>query len=297
MNRVGVGVIGLGYWGPNLVRNFTKHVDCEVVAVADRDEQRLGSVLRAYPGITGYADGSDLMADERVEAVVIASPVRTHFQLAAEALERGKHVLVEKPLTATVKEAKELVALSRIRKLTLMVDHTFIYTGAVQKIRELISSGELGTIFYFDSVRTNLGLFQDDINVLWDLAPHDFSIMTHLIDKEPDTVSAVGASPVGVDGWSPQSVMYVAVRFSDGFLAHFHLNWLAPVKVRRTLVGGSKRMVIYDHLDPDFQVKVFDKGLDVSDAEGNLRARVQYRVGDMLAPKVDQTEGLENMTR
>src|SRR5256885_461461 len=256
MDPIRVGIIGCGYWGPNLVRNFSKHDKCEVVAAADRDGMRLESLLRAYPGVVGFNEATDLLQDELVDAVVIATPVRTHYPLAAEALERGKHVLVEKPITASVREAKDLVALARTHKRTLMVDHTFIHTGAVRKIRELIDGGDLGQIFYFDSVRSNLGLFQSDINVLWDLAPHDFSIMTHLINKEPDTVSAVGAAPLGVDGWRPESVMYVNVRFSDGFLAHFHLNWLSPVKIRRTLIGGSRKMVMYDHLDPDFQVKV-----------------------------------------
>ena len=196
-------------------------------------------------------------------------------------------------MTVTVTQANELLRLAELNHRVLMVDHTFVYTGAVRKIKGIIDSGELGEFYFYDSVRINLGLFQHDVNVLWDLAPHDFSIMAYLIDKEPISVSALGSAPVRCNGWKNESVVYVAVEFSDSTFAHFHVNWLSPVKVRRTLISGSRKMVVYDHLDSDFQVKVFDKGVEISDDADRYRALVQYRAGDMLVPKVDQTEALE----
>ena len=198
-------------------------------------------------------------------------------------------------MTVTAAQAKELIRLAELNQKVLMVDHTFIYTGAVRKIKEIIDSGELGELYFYDSVRVNLGLFQPDFNVLWDLAPHDFSIMAYLIDKEPISVSAVGTAPVRWNGWKKESVVYIAVEFADGALAHFHVNWLSPVKVRRTLISGSRKMIAYDHLDTDYQVKVFDKGVEVSDDLDRYRALVQYRAGDMLVPKIDQTEALESL--
>lgn len=293
--NVRVGVIGCGYWGPNLIRNFASADGCELAAIADPNADRLMQISRLHPSARAYPDAGGLIRDTNIDAVAIATPVRTHFELAAEALDRGKHVLVEKPMAASSAQARQLIAMARAAQRTLMVDHTFIYTGAVRKIRELIDSGALGEIFYFDSVRANLGLFQSDANVLWDLAPHDLSILIYLFDQEPESVSAVGAAPVGDSEWRPESVMYIAIRLRKGPLAHFHVNWLSPVKIRRALVGGSRKMIIYDHLDPDFQVKIFDKGVDVATGGELLSARVEYRAGDMTAPKVDQTEGLAVM--
>ena len=288
-----IGVIGCGYWGPNLVRNFSKLPNARLAGVADIVPAKLESIRRMYPALHTWSDPIQLIESPEVDAVAIVTPIGTHFALARTALERGKHALVEKPLTSTVAEAEELVALAERSRRVLMVDHTFIYAGAVRRIRELIDAGELGEIYYYDSVRVNLGLFQHDLSVLWDLGPHDFAIMCYLVDKKPVRLSAVGARPVSSPDWNLESLAYITVWFADETTAHFHLNWLSPVKIRRTMIGGSRRMVLYDHLDPDNQVKVFDKGVDVSSSEERYRLLVQYRSGDMVAPKVDQTEALE----
>lgn len=290
---VRVGVIGCGYWGPNLLRNFMKVRECHVAAVADLDAARLEDVGRLYPGLATTTSVNALLETSEIDAVAIATPVSTHFALTREALRFGKHVLVEKPMCMTVAEGEELIDLAERTGRVLMVDHTFVYTGAVRKIHEIIEAGELGEIYYYDAVRVNLGLFQHDVNVLWDLAVHDFSIMTHLIDKAPVHVSAVGAAPVRWDGWDLASIAYVTIEFGDGTLAHFHVNWLSPVKVRRTLIGGSRKMVIYDHLAADNQVKVYDQGVQILPELERYRTLVEYRTGDMLAPKIDQTEALE----
>ena len=288
-------MIGYGYWGPNLLRNLVRTRDCRVMAVADLNPARLEAVKRHYPFVESITLPSQLLEDAEIDAVVIATPISTHYELAKEALRCGKHVLIEKPMTVTAAQAKELIRLAELNHKVLMVDHTFIYTGAVRKIKGIIDSGELGEVYFYDSVRVNLGLFQPDFNVLWDLAPHDFSIMAYLIDKEPISVSAVGTSPVRWNGWRKESVVYIAVEFADGTLAHFHVNWLSPVKVRRTLISGSQKMIAYDHLDKDYQVKVFDRGVEISDDTDRYRALVQYRMGDMLVPKIDQTEALESL--
>ncbi len=288
-----IGLVGCGYWGPNLIRNFFKVPQCEVAMAADLDSQRLGSIARLYPGVRMTTDAEAVLHSDAIDAVAIATPISTHFPLAREALRAGKHVLVEKPLAATVPEAEELVRLAAAAGRVLMVDHTFIYTGAVRKIRELIQAGEVGEIYYYDAVRINLGLFRHDVNVLWDLAPHDFSIFTYLVDKEPARISAVGAAPVHGNGWRQESIVYVILEYQDGTLAHFHFNWLSPVKIRRTLIGGSRKIIVYDHLDPDNQVKIFDRGVEVLPERERYHTLVQYRTGDMLAPKIDQTEALE----
>ncbi|RPJ87656.1 MAG: gfo/Idh/MocA family oxidoreductase [Acidobacteria bacterium] len=293
---VRIGIIGYGYWGPNLSRNFAKLEDCQVVAVADANPRRLSAAARSHPGIRVTESSDELLQSPDVDAVAIATPISTHYRLARQALLNGKHLVVEKPMTQTAAEAEQLIELAEAESLTLMVDHTFVYSGAVRKIRELIDAGELGDIYYYDSVRVNLGLFQPDVNVLWDLAPHDFSIMAYLVDKEPSGVSAVGSSPVSWDGWKQESVAYVTVEFDGATIAHFHVNWLSPVKIRRTLIGGSRKMLIYDHLDPDNQIKVIDKGVDVS-LKDRYQALVQYRTGDLVAPKIDQTEALEVMCK
>jgi predicted dehydrogenase len=290
-----LGLIGFGYWGPNLLRNFAKISDCSVVAVVDLDPAKLKTVKVHYPFLEATTSASGLLEDPRIDALVIATPISTHYELAKEALLRGKHVLIEKPMTVTVAQANELLRIAELNQKVLMVDHTFIYTGAIQKIKRIIDSGELGKFYFYDSVRVNLGLLQPDVNVLWDLAPHDFSIMAYLIDKEPISVSAVGSAPVRWNGWKKESIVYVTVDFPDGALAHFHVNWLSPVKVRRTLISGSHKMVVYDDLDANFQVKVFDKGVEFSGGTDRSWALVQYRAGDMLVPNVDQTEALESL--
>jgi len=294
---VHVGIIGCGYWGPNLIRNFMKVQGCQVVAAADLDPRKLEMVGRMYPTMRTTSSVQHLLEDPKIDALIIATPVSTHYQLANDALSQGKHVWIEKPMTATVAQSEELIRLAEKHQKTLMVDHTFIYTGAVRKIREIVDSGELGDFYYYDSVRVNLGLFQHDVNVLWDLAPHDFAILTHLVDRDPVRVSAEGAAPVHGNGWKQQSVVYVSVELVGGILAHFHVNWLSPVKVRRTLIGGSRKMIIYDHLDPDNQIKIFDKGVDIQEDQERYQALVQYRTGDMWVPKVDQTEALEVATK
>jgi len=288
-----IGVIGCGYWGPNLVRNLYKLKDCEMAAVSDLRPDRLDQIRSLYPKLNTTTDALEVLHDPDIDAMAVITPVATHFEIAREALLAGKHVLVTKPMTRTVAEAEELIALAERNERVLMVDHTFIYSGPVHKIRELIDQGELGQIYYYDSVRVNLGLFQSDVNVLWDLAPHDFSILSYLVDKEPISVSAVGARPVNSEKYSHESVAYVTICFADDTIAHLHVSWLSPVKVRRTLIGGSRKMIVYDHLDPDNQVKIYDKGVEVRSAEEQYEALVQYRMGDMYAPKVDQTEALE----
>jgi len=294
---VRIAVIGCGYWGPNPIRNFFKVPTCEIAAIADLDRARLDYLRRLYPALRTTSSAQQLFESQEIDAVVIATPVTTHYALAREALRRGKHVLVEKPITSRASEARELIRLADEQRRVLMVDHTFVFTGAVRKIRDMIDAGELGELYYYDSVRINLGIFQHDVNVLGDLAPHDFSIMRFLVDKQPAAVTAVGAAPVSWGGWKRESVAHVAIQFADGTLAHFHLNWLSPTKIRRTLIGGSRRMIVYDHLDPDNQVKIFDNGVSIRTDPERYKALVEYRTGDMFTPKVDQTEALELVCR
>ena len=291
---LGIGVIGCGYWGPNVIRNFASIEACELRAVCDLDPERLGSVHRRYPAARATADAHALIADPAVDAVAICTPIHTHFRLASAALEAGKHVLLEKPLTDSVETAEALVEMADHRGLTLQVDHTFVYGGAVRKMREIIDAGELGDLLYFDSVRVNLGLFQSEVNVLWDLAPHDLSIMTHLIDRQPIWVSAVGSTHYG----KHENLAYITMKFDDTLIAHLHVNWLAPVKLRSTLIGGSRRMIVYDDLAPSEKVLVYDKGITRdADVSSRTRALVDYRVGDMHAPHLDNAEPLNRVCR
>jgi predicted dehydrogenase len=284
-----VGVIGYGYWGPNLVRNLMETDGVNVVSCADLRPDRRALVQRRYPTVTVTGDAEAILDDPNVDAVVITTPVTTHHTLAKHALERGKHVLVEKPLARTTAEAEELIRLAESRELVLMVDHTFIYTGAVRKIKELLDSGELGRLYYFDSVRVNLGVFAHDTDVLWDLAPHDLSILTHLIPRTPKHVSAVGVDHVGT-GFA--DMVYLTVHFEDSFLAHVHVNWLSPVKVRQILIGGDRRMLVYDDTEPSEKVRVYDSGIKVTTQEGIYATLVDYRTGDMWAPKIELREAL-----
>ena len=287
---IGIAIVGYGYWGPNLVRNFSLATSAAVVAVCDQSPARLATVNKLYPAVQTYQAIDAMLADPNVDAVAIATPVTTHFSLALEALRAGKHVLVEKPFTATVAEGEQLIAEADARGLTLMVDHTFIYTSAVRKIHELISNGDLGQLYYYDSVRVNLGLFQSDVSVTWDLAVHDLSIMDFLLGKTPINVSAIGVAHI--DG-QPENMAYITCRFEGNLIAHFHVNWLAPVKVRQTLICGAEKMVVFDDVDMSEKVKVYDKGiiLDRNDAEVFQR-HVGYRTGDMWAPRLDNIEAL-----
>jgi len=287
-----MGVIGYGYWGPNLVRNFAE-LDCtQMLAVSDMRPERLAVAQRRHPGLHGVRDYHELMRDPAIDAIAIATPVSTHYGLALEALQAGKHVLVEKPLTMTSQQASHLISEAAKRKLTLMVDHTFVYTGAVHKIRELVAQAALGDIYYYDSVRINLGLFQSDVNVLWDLAAHDLSIMDYVLPSRPVAVSATGSGHVP---GKPENIAYMTVFFADSLIAHIHVNWLAPVKIRRTLIGGSLKMIVYDDLEPSEKVKVYDRGITLNghtDAEQIHQMLVSYRLGDMWSPQLDITEAL-----
>jgi len=286
-----VAVIGYGYWGPNLVRNLADVAGFRLAAVADLNPDRLAEAARRYPAARTTADIHSILSDAKIDAVAIATPVSTHFELALAALRAGKHVLVEKPLASTSAQAEQLIAEAERGKRVLMVDHTFVYTGAVQKIHDLVASGELGEIYYYDSVRVNLGLFQHDVNVIWDLGVHDLSIMDHALGKKPVAVSATGISHVGN---KPENLAYLTVFFEDNLIAHFHLNWLAPVKIRKTLIGGSRKMIVYDELEPSEKLKIYDKGITVSGAGEDLyKMLVGYRTGDMWAPNVDVTEALK----
>jgi predicted dehydrogenase len=285
-----VGVIGYGYWGPNLVRNFAEAAGAQVAAVADRRPERLAQAQARYPAIRVATDHLDVIGDPSVDAIAIATPVSSHFELAYAALRAGKHVLVEKPITASSDQALRLIDEAARRRLVLMVDHTFVFTPAVQKIRELTQAGELGDLYYYDSVRINLGLFQHDVNVLWDLAVHDLSIMDFVLGRQPVSVSATGLAHVPGE---PENIAYVTMFFADNVIAHVHANWLAPVKVRRTLLGGSRRMVLFDDLEASEKVKVYDRGISVNASPENVyQMLVGYRTGDMWAPQLAIREAL-----
>jgi len=292
---INIGIIGAGYWGPNLVRNFNLQKDCKVLLVADAKPERRDFIGAHYPGLGTVATGEELIADSRIDAVVIATPVAMHFDLAKRALSAGRHVLLEKPMTASAAEAEKLIELAESKNLRLMVDHTFIYTGAVRKIKELVDSGTMGDLLYFDSVRVNLGLFQHDVNVIWDLAPHDVSIMDYLMPDRAAGVSAIGRRHFGS---AVEDIAYMTVVFNSSAIAHFHINWIAPVKVRTTLIGGTRRMVVYDDMEPSEKIKVYDKGVElITDEETVRKTLIEYRVGDMTAPKIDGTEALRLMSR
>ena len=287
---IGVGVIGYGYWGPNLVRNFYEVPGSQVIAVSDLRSERLAQAQARYPTVRVTQDYRDLLADTAIDAIAIATPVSTHFELAMQTLRAGKHVLVEKPLAATSEQAVWLIEEADRRNRVLMVDHTFVYTGAVRKIRELVASNELGDIYYYDSVRVNLGLFQHDVNVIWDLAVHDLSIMDYVLPSQPCAVCATGMSHVPGE---PENIAYLTLFFDGCLMAHIHVNWLAPVKVRRTLIGGSQKMIVYDDLEPSEKVKVYDKGITINESpESIYQMLIGYRTGDMWAPQLDMTEAL-----
>lgn len=284
-----IGVIGYGYWGPNLVRNFSECGAAEVRAVSDLRPDRLKPVAARYPAVKTTANCRDLLDDPGIDAVAIATPVSTHYELALQALQAGKHVLVEKPFTATVEQGQRLIEEAERRQLTLMVDHTFLFTPAVRKIKELVDAGELGQLYYYDSVRVNLGLFQHDVNVLWDLAVHDLSIMDFILGASPQAVSATGMAHVA---GQPEDMAFLTCYFANNVIAHFHVNWLAPVKIRRTLIGGDRKMIVFDDLEPSEKIKVYDKGITVNEPEGVYKMMVGYRTGDMWAPQLANLEAL-----
>jgi predicted dehydrogenase len=284
-----VAIIGTGYWGPNLIRNFLAADEVEGVVACDRDAERLAKMHKMFHGIETSENYEDVIARTDIDVVVIATPVSSHHPIAKAALLAGKHCFIEKPMTANVAEAEELIEIAESKQLKLFVDHTFIYTGAVRKMKEIIASGRLGEIYYFDSVRINLGIFQHDVNVIWDLAPHDLSIMDYLLEQKPVAVSAIGSCHVGND---LEDIAYLTLEFANNLIAHFHVNWLAPMKIRKTLIGGTKSMIVYDDNEVTEKIKIYDKGIDVTTREGVYDTLVQYRTGDMLSPKLDQTEAL-----
>src|SRR5215468_2562071 len=283
-----IGIIGYGYWGPRIARNFQGIPDCELAVICDKNPDMLRRAGQAFPGVSVTSDLKDVLGSPCIDAVCVITPVWTHFELAKAALENGKHVFVEKPFTSTVAQAEELIELAARKNLQIMVDHTFLFTGAVKKIRALIDEGTLGNLYYYDSTRVNLGLFQHDVNVLWDLAPHDLSIMDHLIHAKPDFVVATGQKHLN----SHEDVAYLTIYFEDSVIAHINVNWLSPVKVRTTLLGGEKKMLVWNDLEADEKVKLYDKGVDIANGQGIYDLLVSYRSGDMWAPKTYQTEAL-----
>jgi predicted dehydrogenase len=288
-----VGLIGYGYWGPPVARNFYTLDGCELAMVSDRRPDALRRARQAYPNAHITPEASEVFTSPNIDAVAVVTPVWTHYELAKAALENGKHVFVEKPFTSTAAQAKELIDLADRKHLQIMVDHTFLFTGAVKKIRQLIQDGTLGSLYYYDSMRVNLGLFQHDVNVIWDLAPHDLSIIDHLIDNKPEFVTATGQSHVN----GLENLAYITIYFQNQVIAHVNVNWLSPVKVRTTLIGGEKKMLVWNDLDPDEKIKVYDKGVAVTKREGVYDLLVSYRSGDMWAPRLEQTEALAAETR
>jgi len=285
---VNFGVIGYGYWGPNIVRNLVGLEGSQVVAIAEVSAPARARAQKAYPGIRVTADSSEVISATDVDAIAVVSPVWTHYELTKAALENGKHVFVEKPFTSNTAQAEELINLASRKNLTIMVDHTFLFTGAVRKICQLLDEGSLGQLYYYDSTRVNLGLFQHDINVLWDLAPHDLSIMDHVIKGKPEAVVATGQGHLN----GHEDVAFMTLYFPEKVIAHINVNWLSPVKVRTTLIGGEKRMLVWNDLEADEKVKVYDKGVKITSREGMYELLVSYRSGDMWAPQLEQVEAL-----
>lgn len=287
--RVRVGLIGYGYWGPNVLRNLYALDTCEVAALCDQNPVALKRARANYPGLHMTTDPFEVLTAADIDAVAIVTPIWTHFDLARTALENGKHVFVEKSFTATSHQAEALVELGYRKKLRIMVDHTFLFTGAVKKIRELVDAGVLGPLYYFDSARVNLGLFQHDVNVLWDLAPHDLSIMDYIVREKAEAVVATGATHLN----NHADMAFITVYFSNNVVGHINVNWLSPVKIRMTLIGGRDKMLVWNDLEADEKIKVYDKGVTVTSAQGLYDLLVSYRSGDVWAPKIDQTEALK----
>jgi predicted dehydrogenase len=286
---VRAGVIGYGYWGPNIVRNLQALDRVSVTTVCDKSEAALKRAGRANPGVALTTEFSDVLRSPDIDLVAVVTPVWTHFELAKAALENGKHVFVEKPFTSTADQAEELIELAERRNLKIMVDHTFLFNGAVRKIREIVDAGTLGPLYYFDSTRVNLGLFQHDVSVIWDLAPHDLSIMDHVIRQQPEAVVATGGNHLN----GLADMAFITIYFPGNVVAHVNVNWLSPVKVRTTLIGGKDKMLVWNDLEADEKIKVYDKGVDITGSEGTYDLLVSYRSGDVWAPKCEQTEALK----
>jgi len=282
------GVIGYGYWGPNVVRNLDHLEGSQVVAVCDKSPTSRKRIQKAHPHIKVVTDSTDLLSSTEIDAIAVVTPVWTHYELTKAALEQGKHVFVEKPFTSDSNQAEELINLAAKKNLKIMVDHTFLFTGAVKKIGQLLEEGTLGKVYYYDSTRVNLGLFQHDVNVIWDLAPHDLSIIDHLIKETPEAVSATGQTHLN----GHEDVAFITVYFPNKIIAHINVNWLSPVKVRTTLIGGEKKMLVWNDLEADEKIKIYDKGVHITSREGLYNLLVNYRSGDMWAPQVEQVEAL-----
>ena len=289
-----IGLIGYGYWGPNLARNFNNNSEIELSSICDFSRDRLDAAGKLYHNVKLVSSIEDLFNDTQLDAIAVATPVSTHFELAKKALLSGKHVWLEKPMTEKVEQGEELIDLAQKKNKVLLVDHTFVYTGAVRKIKEIIEKGELGDLIYYDSTRMNLGLFQQDVNVVWDLAPHDISIMDYLMPFKKVAVSATGSHFYG-NGIVPKSLL--TIYMEKNIVAHINVSWVSPVKLRQTLIGGTSKMVLYDDNEPSEKIKVYDKGVDFYETKEDLyQLKIQYRVGDMLAPKLDNYEALEMET-
>jgi predicted dehydrogenase len=282
------GVIGFGYWGPNVVRNLSGLKDSHVIAIADVNPIARERAQKAYPGTRITPNASDVISSTEIDAVAVITPVWTHYELVKAALENGKHVFVEKPFTSNAAQGEELINLAQQKNLTLMVDHTFLFTGAVKKISQLVEEGTLGNLYYYDATRVNLGLFQHDVNVLWDLAPHDLSIMDYLIKTNPEAIVATGQNHLN----GHEDIAFMTLYFPQNVIAHINVNWLSPVKVRTTLIGGEKRMLVWNDLEADEKVKVYDKGVNMTSREGVYELMVHYRAGDMWAPQLERAEAL-----
>jgi predicted dehydrogenase len=286
-------VIGYGYWGPRIVRNFHTTGECAVVAVCDKNAASLQRAKRDCPWAEVTSDCSKLLSSPDIDAVAIVTPVWTHFELAKRALENGKHVFVEKPFTSTAEQAEILINLAEQKNLQIMVDHTFLFTGAVRKIRQMVEEGALGKLYYYDSTRVNLGLFQHDVNVIWDLAPHDLSIVDQLVKESPQCVVATGQSHLN----GLEDLAYLTIYYGDRMIAHINVNWLSPVKVRTTLIGGEKKMLVWNDLEADEKIRIYDKGVQITNGQNIYELLVSYRSGDMWAPRIDQTEALAAETK
>jgi predicted dehydrogenase len=283
------GVIGYGYWGPNIVRNLRALEGCQVVGICDQTPAARKRIQAANPGIPVHSDALELIQSPDVDAIAVITPVWTHYELTKAALENGKHVFVEKPFTSKASQAEELINLAEQKNLQIMVDHTFLFTGAVRRIKKLLGEGALGKLYYYDSTRVNLGLFQHDCNVIWDLAPHDLSIMNHLLHKDAEAISATGQSHLN----GHEDIAFITAYYPDKMIAHVNVNWISPVKVRTTLIGGEKKMLVWNDLEADEKLKVYDKGVDVKSQEGVYNLLVSYRSGDMWSPQVEQVEALK----
>ena len=283
-----IGVIGYGYWGPNIVRNLQGLDSTRTVMICDRSPSAQARARKAHPNVNVVSDADDVLRSPDVDAIAVITPVWTHYELTKKALENGKHVFIEKPFTSSSAQGQELIELAERKNLKIMVDHTFLFTGAVRKIRELTDSGALGDLYYYDSLRVNLGLFQHDVSVIWDLAPHDLAIMDYIIKGEPEAVVATGERHLN----GVEDVAYMTVYFPRNIIAHINVNWLSPVKIRTTLIGGQKKMVVWNDLVADEKIRVYDKGVQITSGDGIRDLLVSYRTGDMWAPQVEQLEAL-----